>query len=227
MTKALTVFTILCFCFAPASSAAPCYGTKMPLKKGFFAGTQIYSVFKRNLEGDYGKLRSRQEFLLVSYGVFDWLAIDLEGGAGNIKQHSLRTDEVDYPSSFAGGYGFRLKLCDERDVKVVFGFQHISVHPHRVYLGQTKNTAVLDDWQFSLLASRDFFKATPYIGTRWSRIDYIHWIEEDRKRNMSDLTKAVGFILGLDLPVTEKTWINLEGQLFDAEAVVFSVNYKF
>jgi hypothetical protein len=44
---------------------------------------------------------------------------------------------------------------------------------------------------------------------------------------MSDLTKSTGFIFGLDLPLTKQTWINLEGQAFDSEAVSFSVNYSF
>jgi hypothetical protein len=44
---------------------------------------------------------------------------------------------------------------------------------------------------------------------------------------MSDLTKSIGFIFGLDLPITEKFWINLEGSVFDSEAVAFSANFKF
>lgn len=215
------------FCLTSYSFAAPCYGTRMPCKNKFFAGTQIRSIFKRYLEDSYGKLRSTQEFLLVSYGVFDWLSIDLKGGAGYIKQHPQGSDEIDYPSSFAGGYGFRLKFYDENDAKMVFGFQHISVHPHSVHLGAVKHKAILDDWQVSLLISRELFKVTPYLGTRWSRVDYIHWTGDDRKRVMSDLTKSIGFIFGLDVPVTERIWINLESQLFDGEAASFSVNYKF
>lgn len=226
MYKAI-LFFILPLCLLSTSYGAPCYGTKMPPKKEFFAGTQIHAIFKRHLEDGYGKLRSRQEFLLVSYGVFDWLSLDLKGGAGSIKQHPVGSDEVDYPSSFAGGYGFRLKLYDKDDVKMVFGFQHISVHPENVDLGITRNKAILDDWQVSFLVSGDFLKTTPYFGTRWSRVDYIHRAGPDRKRKMSDLTKAIGFIFGLDLPVTEKVWVNLEGQLFDSEAASLSVNYKF
>jgi len=44
---------------------------------------------------------------------------------------------------------------------------------------------------------------------------------------MSDLTKSTGFIFGLDLPLTKKAWLNLEGQLFDSEAVAFSMNFGF
>jgi hypothetical protein len=199
----------------------------MPQQKEFFMGLQTRAIFKRYLENEYGKLRSLQHFLLLSYGVFDWLSIDLKGGAGYIKQHPVGSDEVDYPSSFAGGYGFRLKLYEREKVKMVFGFQHISVHPKKVHLGATKHQAVLDDWQYSFLASYDFKKITPYLGTRWSRLDYIHWQEEDRKRKMSDLTKDIGLILGLNFHLTQKIWLNLEGSFFDSEAVAASLNFSF
>lgn len=210
------------FCFA-----APCYGAKMPKKKEFFIGAQTHSIFKRYLEDEFGRLRSTQHFMLLSYGVFDWLSIDLKGGSGNVKQHPVGSDEVDYTSNFAGGYGFRLKIYDKKNLKIVFGFQHISMHPESTHLGNVKHKAILDDWQTSLLASYDFKKITPYLGTRWSRIDYIHTQLDTRKRKMSDLTKSVGLILGLDIPLTKKVWLNLEGQLFDSEAFAFSLNYGF
>jgi hypothetical protein len=220
-------FWILIFGSWVSSYAAPCYGTKLPWKKEFFLGAQTHSIFKRYLEDEYGKLRSLQNFLLLSYGVYDWLSIDLKGGSGNIKQHPLASDEVDYASNFAGGYGFRLKFYDRKKVKMVFGFQHISLHPKSRHLGEVKNKAILDDWQTSLLVSADFKKITPYLGTRWSRVDYIHAQGDDRKRKMSDLTKSYGFIYGFDLPLTKKIWINLEGSAFDSEAFAFSINYSF
>lgn len=216
-------FCILCYsCYA-----TPCYGTKLPKKKEVFWGAQTHSIFKRYLEDEQGKVRSTQYFMLLSYGIYDWLSIDLKGGSGNIKQHPVGSDEVDYISNFAGGYGFRLKLYDQKDLKAVFGFQHISVHPKGTHLGNIKNKAILDDWQVSFLVSHDIFKATPYLGTRWSRIDYIHRTGSDRKRVMSDLTKDTGLIVGCDLPITEKIWFNLEGQFLDSEACAFSVNFVF
>ena len=206
---------------------APCYGTKMPQKNKIFIGAQTHSIFKRYLKDNQGTLKSWQNLFLLSYGVFDWLSIDLKGGAGYIKQHPSGSDELDYPSYLGGGYGFRLKLYDAKNTKAVFGFQHISIHPKTISIGADKHKAVLDDWQFSCLASRDFKKITPYLGVRWSRLDYIHWVSDNRKRNKSELTKSVGFILGFDLPVTKNCWLNTEGQLFDSEAVAFSLNYSF
>jgi hypothetical protein len=226
MPKFLLTFISILF-FALPAYAAPCYGTRMPERNSLFSGFQTHSILKRYLENQQGELRSLQHFWLISYGVFDWLCIDLKGGAGNIKQHPLASDEVDYASSFNGGYGFRLKLYDHKNTKMVFGFQHISVHPRKTHLNGTKHKAVLDDWQVSFLVSQEISKFTPYVGTKWSRVDYIHWVQEDRKRVMSDLTKDIGFVFGLDFDITEKIWLNLEGQFFDTEAVALSVNFSF
>ena len=210
-----------------SSYAAPCYGTKLPQKKQVFMGLQSYSVFKRYLDNDSGKLRSQQEFLLLSYGVFDWLSIDLKGGAGWIKQHPEGPDELDYPTFLGGGYGFRVKFYDAKNTKAVFGFQHISVHPRTRYVESLKNKAVSDDWQLSLLVSRNFMNLTPYLGTRWSRMDYIHWTNGFRNRVKSDLSKSVGLVAGMDMPLTQKLWLNLEGSCFDSEALAVSLNYSF
>jgi hypothetical protein len=215
-------FALCTFCYA-----APCYGTKLPKKRQAFWGLQTHTIFRRYLEDEFGKVRSTQHFLLLSYGVYDWLSIDLKGGSGNIKQRPISSNEVDYTSNFAGGYGFRLKILDKQKLKSVFGFQHISVHPKSTHLGSVKNKAILDDWQVSLLTSGGFKKINPYIGTRWSRVDYIHRQSDIRKRKMSDLTKSFGLIFGFDLPITEKIWLNLEGSAFDSEALAFTLNYSF
>lgn len=209
--------------------SAPAYGTKLPEKHRVFMGIQTYNIFKRYLEDDFGKLRSLQHFLLLSYGVTDWFSIDLKGGAGYIKAHPLGSDELDYPTSFAGGYGLRLKFYDNREkmIRAVFGFHHISVHPKKIHVNGVKHKAVLDDWQVSLLVSKDIFSLTPYVGVKWSRVDYIHWVNEDRKRRMSDLTRSIGAILGVDIPMSSNTWINIEGHIGDEEAVAFAVMYQF
>ncbi len=225
--RTLTIACFLSMCLFLYAQAAPCYGTKMPAKKGFFAGAQVHSVLDRKLEHDSGKIRSAQYFVLLSYGLFDWLSVDLKGGAGNIKQRPCAGDDVNYKINFAGGYGFRLKLVDKGKIKAVFGFQHISVHPSGSEVAGIKHKAILDDWQTSLLVSCDMGKVTPYAGTRWSRVDYIHRQDSDRKRTMSDFGKSVGLIAGLDVPLSEKIWLNLEGQAFDSEAFSCSVNYKF
>jgi len=86
---------------------------------------------------------------------------------------------------------------------------------------------VIDDWQLSFLASKEFDCLTPYLGMRWSRMDYIHWVEDDRNRVKSDLDESIGMIVGMGVPVHEKVWLNFEGHFFDAEAVAASINFHF
>jgi hypothetical protein len=207
--------------------AAPCYGTRMPEKGKIFIGSQVYSIFKRSQEADSGKVRSTQHLFLISYAPYDWFSVDLKVGLGNIKQHPFDSDEVEYSSNFAGGYGFRLKLYDRNQVKAVFGFQHISVHPGDTDVGDIKHKAILDDWQCSFLVSRQFSRLTPYLGAKWSRVDYIHTVQDRRKRVMSDLTKDLGLVAGLDLSLTQDLWLNAEGQFFDGTAAALSLNFSF
>jgi len=222
----LILLTVYCSLYT-IGYTAPCYGTKMPKEKKFFAGAQTHTIFKRYLEDEYGKLRSTQHFFLLSYGVCDWLSVDLKAGAGNIKQHPVGSDEVDYNSNFAGGYGLRVKFLNQDKIKAVFGFQHISAHPKSSCVGDTRHKAILDDWQWSLLASYDLKKIIPYLGSKWSRVDYIHKVEDNRKRRMSDLTKDIGLVTGIDFSLTQNSWLNLEGQFIDGEALVVSFNYSF
>lgn len=222
----IILFSVFCILYSNAY-AAPAYGTKMPQGNKFFVGLGQYNVLKRYLEHSAGKMRSLQNFVLVSYGIFDWLSIDLKGGAGYIKQHPQNRSEIDYPTFLGGGYGLRLRLYEKENIKAVFGFQHISIHPETTVVENQKNKAVLDDWQFSALASYNLKKLTPYIGTRWSRMDYIHWIDGTRDRVKSDLTKSVGLIVGVDVPLIKNTWVNIEGNFLDSTAYAFSLNYGF
>ncbi len=218
---------MICFSHTSRVYAAPCYGTRMPQKKQVFMGVQSYSVLKRNLEKDYGELKSQQEFLLLSYGVFDWFSIDLKGGLGDLRQRNRTGSDLNYSAYLGGGYGFRLRVFNARKVKAVLGFQHISIHPHTEDVDNAKHKAVLDDWQFSLLASYDLKFIVPYLGMRWSRMDNIHWIDSSRKREKSRLDKSTGLIVGADIPLSRKLWVNIEGQFLDATAAAASLNFAF
>ncbi|MDD4953532.1 MAG: hypothetical protein PHG40_01345 [Candidatus Omnitrophica bacterium] len=228
LTTIIFCFLISAFCLLPSVVfAAPCYGTKMPEAKNIFMGLQTHSILKRNLEGEYGRVRSTQHFLNLSYGINNRISLDLKGGIGDIGQHPLDSAEVDYPNGFAGGYGFRLGLYDKNNIKAVFGFQHISVHPQSTHVGDTKNQAILDDWQVSALTSYTFKRMTPYLGIKWSRTDYIHRESGNRKRKMSDLTRDLGAVIGCDIYAAENIWFNLEGQFIDSRAVAVGVNLSF
>jgi len=222
-------FLIFSFYFAPDVAAAPAYGTMLPNEGEFFLGYESYNLLDRDLEANHGSVRSNQHFILITYGFRDWFSIDLKGGVGNIKQHPENATEIDYLSSFAGGYGFRIKLVDENeaDFSAVFGLQHISVHPHGTRVNAIKHQAILDDWQASLLFSKKVGKIVPYLGPKISRVDYIHWEADERKRRTSDLTEGIGIIAGVDLPFLFDSWLNFEGHFIDEKAVSTAIIHKF
>ncbi len=207
--------------------AAPAYGTRLPKKFHLAIGGQTHTVFDRDLEGNDGQLNSLQHFLLLSFGVTDRLSLDLKGGAGDIEQRPGSGGEIKYPAFVGGGYGFRLRVYTHEKTRAVFGFQHISIHPYSVFVNGVKNKAVLDDWQFSFLGSYDLPYWTMYLGGKWSRMDYIHWREDTRKREKSDLDKSVGVITGMDIPLGSQMWVNVEGQFVDVQAITVSLNYEF
>lgn len=225
--KRTAVFVILFLLISSKVFSAPIYGSHMPEARKIEIGGQTHYVGERKLEGESGEMNSLQHFLLVSYGITDWACLDLKGGAGNIKQKSDSRDEIVYPSYMGGGYGFRLKIIDRESYRAILGFQHISVHPYSIWIGETKHKAVLDDWQWSLLGSHSFKNLTPYLGIKWSRMDYIHWINDERNLVKSDLTKSVGAIIGTDFNLNETVRINMEAQFIDVQAYAMSINIRF
>jgi hypothetical protein len=212
---------------AAPCAAAPAYGTRLPGKFRLVVGGQTHAVLNRDLEDANGEMSSLQHFLLLSFGITDWLSLDFKGGAGDIEQDPDNGNKIQYPAYVGGGYGLRVRLYNDGRVKAVFGFQHISIHPYSVFIGNVKNKAVLDDWQFSFLGSYDLKWVTPYAGVKWSRMDDIHWDEDFRKRKQSDPDKSAGLVVGVDIPFGKRMWFNVEGQFLDSQAVAVGANYQF
>ncbi len=228
MRLSKAVFSLIVFMlFASQAYAAPAYGTKMPEKFKLAIGGQSQHVISRELEGPNGKMESLQHFFLISFGLTDWLSVDLKGGAGNIEAENGAGFDLDYNTFVGGGYGFRIKIFEKEKWKSVLGFQHISIHPYTRNIDNEKYKSVLDDWQGSLLVSYDLDKFTPYVGAKLSRMDYIFWENGERNRIKSENSKSLGVVAGFDLNINEKNWINIEGQLLDVTAVAVSINHAF
>jgi len=209
------------------TSAAPAYGTKLPGQWQFQIGAQSYTVFERKLYRDQGEIRSQQQFLNISLGFTDWFTLDLKGGSGDIEQKPDIGNAIKYETYVGGGYGFRLKFLDTEKTDAVFGFQHISIHPVTQIIDGVKHKAVLDDWNWSFLVGHRLGMVEPYAGVRWSRMDYIHWVDNERKRVKSDLDRSTGAILGFNIFLKEDFWLNVEGNAFDTEALAAGFNYQF
>lgn len=210
--------------------AAPAYGTKMPKAKEAFWGLQHYYVDRHNLDNDWGSLHSHQNFLLLSYGLTEWFVLDLKWSLYSTFRHdAVDGGHVDKYNNgvWGGGYGFRIRLYENGPWKVVGGFQHISIHPKTVKANGEKNSGILDDWQTSTLVSYDLKKFTPYAGLRYSSMDYVHRQAAMRERIKADGARRVGLILGVDVPLGEKVWLNFESDWQDGGAVAGSLNFRF
>ncbi len=225
---AISAFWLGALVAGPQAQAAPAYGTRMPRQQEFFVGAQTHYVAQRALEGDNGEMRSLQHFLNISLGLTDWLTLDLKGGCGNVRHENEDQVDLSYATFVGGGYGFRLRVFEKENIKGVFGFQHISIHPYSRNIGETKHKSVLDDWQLSFLVSWAAHEAvTPYGGVKVSRMDNIHWENGERNRIKSDESQSWGVIVGADIQVSPRVWVNLEAQALDGEAVSAGLNFRF
>lgn len=208
--------------------AVPCYGTHMPGKKKFFGGVEYNYIIKRELEHDHGRVKNPDQFLMVSYGIFDWLSLDLKGGSGKIYYKDSEYGDQEFATSFAGGYGFRIRLWQNKnkDIKVVTGFQHISVHPKRVHSADGRYSIVIDEWQGSCLGSVRIKQFDPYLGFKYETFDLIRWLKDaNRKRYKSE--DNWGLVLGTDFWLKKNIKLNLECHFLDEKAASVSLTREF
>jgi len=209
-------------------SAAPCYGTHMPAKKKFFGGLEYNFVLERDFAHQHGRVENPDQFLMLSYGIFDWLSLDLKGGTGKINYKDGEFGDQEFATSFAGAYGFRIRLWEDKDkkLKLVTGFQHISVHPKRVHASNGRYTVVADEWQGSCLGSYTIKQLNPYLGFKYATYDLIRWISDaDRKRYKSE--DNWGLVIGSDFWIKKNLKLNLEYHFLDEKAASISVGFDF
>ena len=203
----------------------------MPNAGQAFLGLQNYEIFRRDLNNGNGQIRSQQNFFTLSYGLTEWFSLDLKYTLYSTFTHEgmdgENLEKYGRPGWWGGGYGFRIRLYENGPWKMVTGFQHISTHPQTLKANGVKNNGILDDWGGSTLVSYDLKRFTPYFGVAYSTLDYIHRINNDAERINSDKHRYVGLILGVDVPVTKKVWINLESDWRDGGAGAASLNFRF
>ena len=208
--------------------AAPCYGTHMPKEKQWILGLEGDFLLDRNLKDDQGGTSGNRYFLTCSLGVLDWICFDGKIGTGDVAWHNSNPGNLHYDTGFAGGYGFRIKGYENKDfgIKAVAGFQHISVHPPTADIGNDKHRVIIDDWQGSVLISKDMGNFVPYLGTRYGTVDFIKWVNEhDRKRIKSE--KIWGAVAGMDYLLAKDTRLNIEGDFIDGEEFSIGISRDF
>jgi hypothetical protein len=209
-------------------SAAPTDGTNIPHKGKYVTGYQNNSIFKHDLSNSYGNVRSLQNYYTLSYGVFDWLTLDGKIGFGNLREKGGTQAKVEHNYGFAGGYGFRLRVMDDaaNKVRVVTGFQHTSTHPPDRNLSGDKRMAIYEDWQLSLVSSKDVGVFTPFAGAKLSYGNLIQKTNDIDRKNRPPRYYA-GVVIGCDIKLTKNTFISLEGHFIDETSLSSGIRYTF
>jgi len=228
MRYALYLACIAALFFASRLDAAPTYGPDMPKDGKITMGYQNNIIFKHRLSDSYGKIKSTQHFLDLSYGVYDWFSFDGKLGVGDAEHEGASFQTVDYGYSFAGGYGFRIRLMDSEKykAKAALGFHHISVHEQDKVINGDKYESFLDDWQADLTVSRDFGPVDPFIGVKASKFDMVYNIDHGgRKRRPPKYW--TGVVAGCGINLREDISVRIEGHFIDETSLSSGIYYKY
>lgn len=222
----LVFISLLLSCWL--SYAAPTDGTNIPYKGKYITGYQNNSIFKHDLSDSYGNVRSDQNYYTLSYGVFNWLTLDGKIGFGNLREKGGVHPKVAHDYGFAGGYGFRLRVLDDAKnrVRVVTGFQHTSTHPTFKTVNGDKRAAIYEDWQVSLVSSKDIGIISPFAGAKLSFGDLIQKVNGiDRK--VRPPRYYAGLVLGCNVKLTKNTFISVESHFIDETSLSSGIYYTF
>ena len=229
MRRPVTYTALILFLLYTISAyAAPTDGTNIPYKGEYRTGYQNNTIFKHDLAEAYGSIKSSQNYYTLSYGVFNWLTLDGKIGFGNLMEKGGDHPKVDHNYGFAGGYGFRLRVLDDdkNKVRIVTGFQHTSTHPPSRNLNGDKREAIYEDWQGSLIASKDISRFTPFAGAKVSYGDLIQRTNEIDRKTRPPAYYA-GVVVGCDVKLTKNTYISVEGHFIDETSLSSGIYYKF
>ena len=228
--RKITVYGFAIFLLLVSYSlyAAPTDGTNIPYKGKYITGYQNNTILKHDLADSYGNVRSLQNYYTLSYGVFDWLALDGKIGFGNLREKGGVHPKVEHNYGFAGGYGFRLRVLEDvvNRVRIVTGFQHTSTHPANRNLNGDKRHAIYEDWQASLVSSKNAGIITPFAGAKLSYGNLIQKTNDIDRKNRPPKYYA-GAIIGCDIKLTTNTFISVEGHFIDETSISSGIYYTF
>ncbi|MBU1808171.1 MAG: hypothetical protein KJ661_01280 [Candidatus Omnitrophica bacterium] len=209
--------------------AAPSNGTRFPPQWKIESGYEYNVMFERPLARSFGDLKTQDHLYTLSFGVFDWLAVDGQAGIGDVIESDGKLPKLEYNTGFAGGYGFRARVFanEKWGLRAILGGQHICVHPQGRTIDNNKYEAILDDWQISAIIAKDFKQITVYTGISGSDCEVIYKLNKhDTKRISSD--SYIGLITGVELYLfDDKARIGAEGRFFSETALSVSASWLF
>lgn len=229
MRKGVLYFIVILFLlYSFKTYASPAYGTKMPGKNKVTTGYQNNIIFKHDLSNSYGNVRTVQNFYELSFGVYDWFSVDGKVGMGNLRTKGGVHPTVQHNYGFAGGYGVRFRFLNDikNKVRVVGGFQHISIHPPSKNVNGDKREAIYEDWQASLLSSKDIGIFTPYAGAKFSYGNLIQRTNNIDRKNRPPLYYG-GVIVGCHVNISKDVYVTVESHFIDETSLCSGIYYTF
>lgn len=224
----LAVLFAIIYFLSSVCYAAPVYGPKMPKRSQWFIGFESNLVFEREMKKNLGDASSRQYFYNTSYGLYDWFSFDGKLGMGDTKFEPGDTGKLDFDSGFAGAYGARFKIYnnEEKNIRAIFGFQHISAHPPKKVVHNMKYAAIWDEWQFSLLLSKAFGRIEPYAGVKASQLFIIRKDNVTDKSTWNGARRHFGIFGGASVDLPKNWLLNIDGRFIDENALSAAISYK-
>ena len=228
MIKKIIQYT-LAFIFLCINSAfaIPAEGNFLPSVHRWVWGVQYNNILRRDFNKVESKTSSIQYFIKGSFGLTQKLFFDGKIGWGNIQLKCEDGINNDFPTNFSGGYGLRY-LCYENEdfgLKSIFGFQHISCHPHKDVIDNIKYYAIWDEWQGTGLLIKCWDKAAIYFGPQYS-VAQLKYKEDDQRCRLKS-EDTWGVLIGGDYQVRKNININIESRFFDEWALNLGINVKF
>jgi len=218
---------LMLFLFCRPVQAIPSEGNSFPALHSTIWGIQLNNIFLRDFNKVEGKGSTTQYFIKASYGLKPWLFIDGKVGSGNIQFKTKNGPDLDFKTNFAGGYGFRILLYEDKrqKIKSVFGFQHISCHPFKETVNQSIYRVIWDEWQGAWLFIKQCNKTAIYAGPQYSEAQLKYKVDGFRRRLKAE--DRWGVLFGAFYRLGENLNINAEVRLIDETAVNAGVYYKF
>lgn len=235
--SAAVLILSIALCAGPLGllQAAPSNGTRFPPKGKIESGYEYNVMFERPLRNSFGDLKTQDHFYTLTFGVFDWLALDGKAGLGDVTEKNGKLPTLEYNTGFAGGYGFRIRAFayEKWGLRGIIGAQHISVHPHDRSIDNDKYEAFLDDWQVSGLVAKDLscpslpFKSTVYAGMKGSDCEIVYKLNKHDKKRVSS-EEHMGLVVGAEIYFFgDKARLSAEGRFIDETAFSTALSYMF
>lgn len=227
MGRKIFIAGLMLVLFCQPAQAIPSEGNSLPDLHATIWGVQLNHIFLRDFNKVESKASTTQYFIKASYALAPWFYIDGKVGLGNVQFKTNDGLDLDFKTGFAGGYGFRILLHEDeqRSVKSIFGFQHISCHPFKETINETEYRLIWDEWQGTWLFIKEWPKTALYVGPQYSAAQLKYKVDNFRRRLKGE--DCWGVLFGAFYRLKENFNINAEIRLIDEVAVNAGIYYKF